>query len=164
MSRYRLLPVLLLVLSAGACAPQEEAAAPDAAIDESAIRDTIEAREREWSAAFRAGDAMGVANMYTEDGAQVEPAGEWRRGREAIAASMKAQLDTLNVTMREDVPEEIIVAGDYVIEIGQYKHTATTKVGNNPVSSSGRYMVVWRKDSDGQWRIHRDIGSDAPAM
>lgn len=41
---------------------------------------------------------MGVANMYTEGGAQVEPSGEWRRGREAIAAGMKAQLDTLNVS------------------------------------------------------------------
>lgn len=156
--------MLLLVLAAGACASQEEAAAPVAAIDESAIRDTIEAREREWSAAFRAGDATAVANMYTEDGAQVEPSGEWRRGREAIAAGMKQQLDTLNVTMREDVPEEIIVAGDYVIEIGQYKYAATTKVGNNAVSSSGRYMVVWRKDADGQWRIHRDIGTEAEAM
>jgi uncharacterized protein (TIGR02246 family) len=107
---------------------------------------------------------MGVANMYTEDGAQVEPAGEWRRGREAIAAGMKEQLDTINVTMREDVPEEVIVAGDYVIEIGHYNHEATTKDGNKPVSSSGRYMVVWRKDADGQWRIHRDIGNDAPAM
>jgi uncharacterized protein (TIGR02246 family) len=164
MHHPRLLPLLLLLLTAGACAKPEEAAPPPPPIDEAAIRDTIQAREREWSAAFRAGDPAAVASLYTEDGAQVEPAGEWRRGRDAIAAAMKAQLDTLNVTMREDIPEEVIVAGDYVLEIGRYSYTSTTKVGNKPVSSAGRYMVLWRKDADGQWRIHRDIGSDAPAQ
>jgi ketosteroid isomerase-like protein len=24
-------------------------------------------------------------------------------------------------------------------------------------------MVMWRKDADGIWRLHHDIGTDAPA-
>jgi uncharacterized protein (TIGR02246 family) len=126
------------------------------------MRDTIQAREREWSAAFLAGDATAIANLYTEDGAQVQPAGDWYRGREAITAGMKKQLDTLNVTAREDIPEEVIVAGDYIVEFGNYSYTATTKKGNKPVSAAGRYVVLWRKDADGQWRLHRDLGSEAP--
>lgn len=104
------------------------------------------------------------ANIYTEDGAQVEPAGEWRRGRAAITTGMKTQLDTLNVTAREDIPEEVIVAGDYVVEFGRYSYAVTSKKGNKPVSGAGRYMVLCPKDADGQRRIHRDLGNEAPKM
>jgi uncharacterized protein (TIGR02246 family) len=164
MRRPRLFPLLLLALAVAGCTtpPGETAPPTPPPVDEAAIRDTIQAREREWSAAFVAGDATAIANLYTEDGAQVEPVGEWRRGRAAITAGMKAQLDTLNVTAREDIPEEVIVTGDYAVEFGRYSYTATSKAGNKPVSGAGRYVVLWRKDADGQWRLHRDLGNDAP--
>jgi uncharacterized protein (TIGR02246 family) len=162
MRRLTSAPAFLATVALAACTMTADAPAA-AQPDETAIRSTIEAREQEWSAAFRAGDAMAVANIYTEDGAQVEPSGDWRRGREAIAAGMRLQLDTLNVTAREDVPEEVIVvSNDHVVEFGRYSFTATTKQGNKPVSGSGRYMVLWRQDADGTWRIHRDIGNEAP--
>jgi uncharacterized protein (TIGR02246 family) len=161
MRRTRRFPSLLLVLSVASCAtPADTPQAPT--VDAAAMRDTIAAREREWSASFVAGDAAAIANLYSEHGATIEPAGEWRRGREAIAAGMKTQLDTLNVTTREDLPEEVIVAGDYVVEFGRYSYAATTKMGNKPVSGAGRYVVLWRKDTDGQWRIYRDLGNEAP--
>jgi uncharacterized protein (TIGR02246 family) len=162
MQRHRLLPSLLLTLAIAACAPSAEAPPAPPPVDEAAIRGTIEAREREWSAGFMAGDAAAISNLYTEDGASIDPVGEWKRGRAAIAAGLKAQLDTLNVSAREDVPEEVIVAGDYVVEFGRYSYAATTKAGNKPVSGAGRYVVLWRKDADGQWRLHRDLGNEAP--
>ncbi len=160
----RLLPSLLLVLTVVGCAKPAEAPPTPPPIDAAAIKDTIQAREREWSAAFLAGDPVAVANLYTEDGAQVQPAGDWFRGREAITAGMKKQLDTLNVTAREDITEEVIVAGDYVVEFGRFTYAATTKKGNKPATGAGRYVVLWRKDADGQWRLHRDLGSEAPKM
>jgi uncharacterized protein (TIGR02246 family) len=164
MHRQRLLPSLLLVLAVVGCAPQREEPPAPPVVDAAAIRDMIQAREREWSAAFVAGDAAAIANLYTEDGAQVQPAGDWYRGRDAITAGLKKQLDTLNVTAREDITEEVIPAGDYVVEIGHYTLTATSKNGNTPVTGAGRYMVLWRKDADGQWRLHRDLGTEAPKM
>ncbi|HJU74136.1 MAG TPA: SgcJ/EcaC family oxidoreductase [Gemmatimonadaceae bacterium] len=162
--RPTLLPMLVVALVVAGCAPASETRETPAAatVDVAALRDTIQAREREWSAAFQAGDPAAVAALYTDDAAQVQPVGEWVRGREAITASMKKQLDTLNVITREDITEEVIPAGDYVVEVGHYSYTATSKPGNKPVSGAGRYMVLWRKDSDGQWRLLRDIGTEAP--
>ncbi|MEW5916333.1 MAG: SgcJ/EcaC family oxidoreductase [Gemmatimonadota bacterium] len=151
--------VLLLVL-VGCMTPAAEPPAPP--MDAAAMRDTIAAREKEWSAAFMAGDATAIANLYSEDAASIQPTGEWSRGRTAIAAQIKQQLDTINVTAREDVPEEVIVAGDHLVEFGKYSFTGTTKKGNKPVSGAGRYVVVWRKDADGAWRLYRDMGSEAP--
>jgi uncharacterized protein (TIGR02246 family) len=160
MSRHRSLLSLVLLLPFVGCAPP--AKAPEASADPTALREAIQAREREWSAAFLAGDAAGVASLYTEDGAQVQASGDWARGREGITNNMRAQLDTLAVTAREDITEEVFAAGDYVVEIGHYSYQGTSKTDNQPRSGAGRYMVLWRKDADGVWRLHRDIGNDAP--
>lgn len=165
MSGHRLLRSLVLTLTLAGCAAP--AKAPDAPAstppDLAAIRDTIQAREKEWSAAFLAANAAGIAALYTEDGAQVQASGDWYRGRDAITKGMQAQFDTLAVTAREDITEEVFAAGDYVVEIGHYSYQGTSKAGNKPRSAAGRYMVLWRKDSDGVWRLHRDIGSEASA-
>lgn len=165
MSGRRSLPSLVLLLTLAACAapakaPEEPSTPPP---DPTALRDAIQAREKEWSAAFLAGNAAGVAGLYTEDGAQVQASGDWFRGRDGITKAMQAQFDTLAVTAREDITEEVFAAGDYVVEIGHYSYQGTSKVGNKPRSGAGRYMVLWRKDADGVWRLHRDIGNDAPA-
>jgi len=63
---------------------------------------------------------------------------------------------------REDITEEVTMAGDYVIEIGHYSFQGTSKTDKTPRSGAGRYMVVWRKDADAMWRLFRDIGSEVP--
>ena len=108
-------------------------------------------------------DAAAIGALYTEDAASIQPAGDWNRGRAAIAAQMQSQFDSTTFTAREDITEEVIPAGpDYVFEVGQYRATGTAKVGGKEVSNAGRYVVLWRKDADGVWRIHRDLGADAP--
>ena len=160
----RSLRSLVLVLALAGCAAPSKA--PEGASsppqDLNALRDAIQAREKEWSAAFHAGDAKGVAALYTEDAAQVQASGDWFRGRDGIAKAMQAQFDTLAVTAREDITEEVFPAGEYVVEIGRYSYQGTSKAGKKPLSGAGRYMVLWRKDADGAWRLHRDIGNEAP--
>jgi uncharacterized protein (TIGR02246 family) len=159
---HRSLPSLVLLLTFVGCAPP--AKTPEAPVDPTALRETIQNREKEWSAAFLAGNAAGVASLYTEDGAQVQASGDWARGRDGITKQMQVQFDTLAVTTREDITEEVFAAGDYVVEIGHYSYQGTSKTDSKPRSAAGRYMVLWRKDADGVWRLHRDIGSEAPAM
>jgi uncharacterized protein (TIGR02246 family) len=161
MSCHRSLPSLMLLLTLAGCAAPVKAP-PRAPEDPTALRNAIQAREKDWSAAFLAGNAAGVASLYTEDGAQVQPSGDWARGREGITKSMQAQFDTLAVTAREDITEEVVAAGDNAVEIGHYSYQGTSKAGKKPVSDAGRYMALWRKGTDGVWRIFRDIGNEAP--
>jgi uncharacterized protein (TIGR02246 family) len=163
MSGRRSLPLVLLFTLAACAQPAQTPEAPAAApADPAALRDAIQAREKEWSAAFLAGNSAGVAALYTEDGATVQASGDWFRGREAIAKSLQAQFDTIAVLAREDITEEVIPAGDYLVEIGHYSYQGTSKPGAKPRAAAGRYMVLWRKDADGVWRLHRDIGSEVP--
>jgi uncharacterized protein (TIGR02246 family) len=133
-------------------------------VDPAALKEAIQAREKEWSAAFLAGNGAAIAALYTEDGASIQRVGDSWTGRAAIAKGEQTLLDSLAVTAREDIAEEVIPAGDkYAIEIGHYSYQATLKANKQPRASSGRYMVLWRKDADGAWRLHRDIGTDSPA-
>lgn len=163
MLRCRSVPSLALLLTVAACAAPAPEAPATPPVDVAALKDAIQAREKEWSAGYLAGDAAAVANLYTEDAAQVQITGDWIRGRDAIAKGMQAHFDTVTVTARADITEEVTPAGDYIIEVGSMSYQGTTKAGNKPVGSTGRYMVLWRKDADGVWRILRDIGAEAPA-
>ncbi len=33
----------------------------------------------------------------------------------------------------------------------------------NPVTTSGRYITIWRKEADGSWKVILDAGADEPA-
>jgi uncharacterized protein (TIGR02246 family) len=150
-------------LIGAACAAPAKAPDTPPPVDPVALKDAIQAREKEWSAAYLAGNGTGISALYTEDGASIQPAGDSWNGRAAIAKAMQGQLDTLAVTAREDIAEEVIPAGaNFALEIGHYSYQATSKTNKQPRASSGRYMVLWRKDADSVWRLHRDIGSEAP--
>ncbi len=153
-------PAVLLFTLAACQAPAPE---PPPPVDVAALKDAIQALEKQWSAAFLAADAAAISNLYTEDAASIQPSGDWNRGRAAIAAQMQPQFDSATYTAREDITEEVIAVGpDYVFEVGQYRSAGTAKVGGKEISATGRYVVLWRKDADGVWRIHRDLGADAP--
>jgi uncharacterized protein (TIGR02246 family) len=158
------LPFVLAFLALSACAAPEQDPETAPPMDAAAMKDTIEAREREWSAAFLTGDGAAVAALYTEDAASIPPTGDWHRGRAAIAQDLQPRFDSVTFATREDVTDEVIPLGpDYAFEVGHYNSSGTYKVGGKPSTSSGRYVVLWRKDADGIWRIHRDIGTEAPA-
>ena len=162
MRSRRWLPSLTFILTVSACAAP--AKAPEAApVDPVALKDAIQAREKEWSAAYLAGNGAAIAALYTEDAVSIQPVGDSWTGRAAIGKGEQTQLDSVVVSAREDIAEEVIPAGsDHAIEVGHYSYSATNKIDKKPRGSSGRYMVLWRKDADGVWRLQRDIGAEAP--
>lgn len=159
--RYLLLPTAGLLLF-GACTTEGSAPMkPDASVDAAALKATIQDREKEYTAAYVARDARGIANLYSEEGVQLQgAASDDHRGRDGITQAMQAQFDTITaVASREDITEEVIPAGDYAFEVGRYSLVQTTK-SNQSVSQGGRYVGLWHKDADGVWRLMRDMGMD----
>ncbi len=159
MTTLRRVPRILVFLTLAGCAAPAPQAAP---VDTAAVMSAIQAREKEWSAAFLAGDAAAIAALYTEDGASVPATGDWQRGRAAIAQGLQPQFDSTNFTAREDITDEVIPIGaDYVFEIGHYSSMGTSKMDSSARTTAGRYIVLWRRDADGVWRLHRDMGTES---
>jgi uncharacterized protein (TIGR02246 family) len=143
----------LVVLAACQQAPKNTAA------DESEIRDG----SRAWAAAYNAGDADGVANLYTEDAVLMPPGTPAKYGRAAIREFIvadSAAAKAAGVTLTIEHGDTVGMSGDLAWHAGPYSvHDAS-----GAVVDSGSYMEALQK-VDGKWLTVRDIyNSDkAPA-
>ena len=83
-------------------------------------------------------------------------------GRSAIQArfgGLLSQLATANVKL---TTQDLTVSGDLAVETGRYAWALTPKAGKTMLDS-GKYVVVWKKQVDGSWKMYRDVSNhDAP--
>jgi len=143
------------------CAQQPAPQPPDTrAADEATIR----AQVKEWSAAAQAKDAAKFVSFYADDGvvmmAGVPDISGIAAIREGIGGMMKDPRFTLSFGA-----DNVVVArsGDLAYETGTYSLTMTAP-NNKPATEQGHYVVVWRKQADGAWKVAVDAPlSDPPA-
>jgi ketosteroid isomerase-like protein len=110
-----------------------------------------------WAVAFNAGDAAAVANLYAEDAVRMPPAGEFQRGREAIAADV-ANYAGISIELEAYGG---LLEGKVASQWGRFKLTGTAEDGT-AVEYSGRWMNALKKTADG-WKIYRDIWNFGPS-
>jgi uncharacterized protein (TIGR02246 family) len=98
-------------------------------------------------------DADAVMPFWTED-AIVHFNGEAPlKGREAIGAMYRQRLPRLETFRAETNSVEVAPGGEMAWETGTTFVTVPGANGGPPVSSTSKFLIVWRKEADGQWRI-----------
>ena len=122
------------------------------------IRSAIDAANQRSVAAMMAGDAAGAMGNYADDATVMMPMTATMNGRAAIEAGMKGMMDMMKFNDVKFTTTDVIAAGDLAIETGKYAMTTTMK-GAKPVSDSGKYLTVWKRQADGNWKIIRDINN-----
>jgi uncharacterized protein (TIGR02246 family) len=131
-----------------AAAKQEESKAQpasDRSADEAAIRANIE----KFVKAYNAGDAKGVAALFTPDGEAWDKEGNESEGREAIEQTFGDMFKETPARHIEVTVESIKFIGkDMAIEVGSTKETP---VPNEPPEYD-RYTVLHVK-RDGKWQM-----------
>ncbi|MEP6509064.1 MAG: SgcJ/EcaC family oxidoreductase [Gemmatimonadales bacterium] len=134
------------------------AAAPDMAADQQAIRDVNAA----WFKAYNAHDASALAALYADDAVLYMPGQAMIRGRDAIKAAYKKDVDaTAKASLLDNVGSgsEVGASGDLGWETNTF--WITDKSGKKV--DTGKYLTVFAR-KDGKWWIVRDIwNSDATA-
>jgi ketosteroid isomerase-like protein len=72
-------------------------------------------------------------------------------------------LDDILRTTTRFTPTDVQAANDVAYEIGTIPCTGSLGDGLPDVDYTGKYVVLWRKQKDGSWRIAADIWNpDAP--
>ena len=102
--------------------------------------------------AFFRGEADTISRMYTEDAEWLVPEAPIVRGREAIRQVWASIIGSGGNTVRVDVLE-VQESGDWAYDIGTFKASAPD--GN--VLNAGKSIVIWKRQSTGERKIHRDI-------
>jgi uncharacterized protein (TIGR02246 family) len=137
-------PALLLALACGGSSPPEPSA------DE--VRAAIEAQNRAFGEAVRAGDTAAIGALYTEDGAVLPPNGAKVSGRAAVAEFWAGALAG-GVAAAVLTTEEVAYGGgDTATEVG----SAALSAKDGSALDEAKYVVLWKREGD-SWRLHRDI-------
>jgi len=156
MIRYgtALLLVMALAVSASATAATNATADADAA----AVRSIGET----WQRYYRAGNYAAIPELYTED-TVVMPRGRPRiEGREHLRRALGGLAAGRRVEI--EVKEyELNIVGDVAWYVGDFRVTYVSKdPAIPPKVEFGRSLIIYKRGSDGRWRIHRDIDAPAP--
>jgi ketosteroid isomerase-like protein len=148
-----LLSVLAMVLIMGACKEPFDAAKE---------RETLLGIDREFSDYSVAHGAAEAFKVYLLKDALQLPAGEHPiHGRDAIYESMKPGDGSYTLSWS---PEDGAVSRSNEMAYTWGIYTVTTKDAQGVEHSrTGKYLNVWRRNPEGNWRVAVDIGNPNPA-
>lgn len=145
--RRLLVPILLTVL-----VPRAEARAQT---DPPDVAAAIGASAAAFSRALERGDGEGMAAQYTDDATLVPPNGRVVTGKEAIRAFWTPRNPDFRTLDHSLTTERLEVTGDAAIEVGTWRQRA--RLGDDPPrETEGRYLVVWRRQPEGTWKMQFD--------
>jgi uncharacterized protein (TIGR02246 family) len=115
--------------------------------------DAIAEGYKAFELAFYRGDADTIVRMYTEDAELLVPETPVVSGREAIAQVWKSIVGPGGNTIRVNTREVQESGDDWAYEVGAFSASAP----QGKVLNAGKYIVIWKRQSSGEWKIHRDI-------
>ena len=146
--------VALLSLMLGCGTPT----APDTrAADEQAIREA----EAEAAKAAAAKDVERLTSLYADDAVLFLPAAPMVAGKDAIRKTWGELSAAPGFSLNfQPTKVEVSRGGDLAYCYGSYTMTVNDPKGK-PLTAKGDYVVVCRKQPDGQWKLVVDIGNSA---
>ena len=114
--------------------------------------DAIRAAEQALAASFEDSDPTAWVGHYTEDAIFVGPGAPAFEGREALLAVAPQ----LTMSSLEIAAGSTIGSGDFAATTGRATWVSGPK-GSNAPTVRRRFLMVWRRDPDGQWRLAREL-------
>ena len=153
---------VFLLLAAGCAAPGE---APAPEVDLAAERASLMEADQAWFEEYAASDNRPDAfvTRVLDDANLLPPDAPMARGKEAIrdVIAMLEATPGFSVTWSASAAE-VGSGGDLGYTMGTYEMTMDGPEGA-PIRIDGKYLTVWRKQSDGAWMVTADmLNADGP--
>ena len=147
--------VVLLSLFAGC-----KTAADTRASDEATLRNL----DAEWSKAAGAKDVEKTVSYYTDDAMILPPNLPTIEGKTGARAMWQGMFSVPGFGGGWKATKvEVARSGDLAYVTGNYEMTAND-AGGKPQTDKGKFLEIWKKQSDGAWKCTVDMfSSDLPA-
>ena len=148
----------LLVLCTGC----QQAPPPDTHdADVKAIKDL----EAAWVQAFNSRDMAKTTAFYADDATVLIPNAPALNGRDAIQGGLKPMLDDVNFKVTFSATKvDVAKSGEIAYTQGPYTMTTTDPATKKPADDKGKYLTVFKKQADGNWKAVEDtFMTDMPA-
>lgn len=114
----------------------------------------------QFSAAYMKGDADKMVSLYTDDAVIFPGNSDLIRGKEAIRKYWTLAPGR-TITHHKITASEIKITGDFAYDYGYFEISG---VNNGQVwgPNYGKYLIVWKRGSDGAWKMHLDMWNSRP--
>ena len=120
------------------------------------LKRAVRKANSDWVAAVKTGDAAAIVAPYREDAVFVLADGTYIRGRAEIEKLYRVGFERRGVaTSARNDSKTLIVDGDLAYESG---YGEIKRINEGKVSTTGgRYLTVWQRTTDGEWKIIRNL-------
>lgn len=127
-------------------------------------KSVIRAADQQWLRVFAAKDLEKSVAFCADDASVLAPNTPIATGKEAISQLFSGffALPGFNIIWHPQ-RTEVARSGELGYTSGTYQMTFSDPSGK-PISDTGKYVTVWKKQSEGGWKVLLDIfNSDLPA-
>jgi uncharacterized protein (TIGR02246 family) len=106
---------------------------------------------------YSAGDGKRVASIYTPDAVMMQNSQPAIVGGPAISEFVKAQFEMAYIELTLSSAEVVFIGDGWAFDRGTYRSIVRIKESGEVDDDDGNYLVLWRRQADGSWKIARDI-------
>lgn len=157
--KCRILALVFFIIVLAGC--QQAPTGPKPLTD--ADREQHAALEETLRQAFLANDVAAVAALYAEDAILSPPGSEMVWGKENIRAWYSNFFKMAKITEFSLSPVKLSGENDWAYAVGRFSMKIVFQGSDTPVSDTGKYLDVRRKQADGSWKFVADTwNSDQP--
>ncbi len=121
--------------------------------------DAIKKAARQFSSAYMRGDAEAIIALYTRDAVIFPERSDAISGHDALRRYWTRRPGQ-KMTRHVLIPTRIEIDGQHAYDHGIYE-IAGERDGKAWVPVRGKYLVVWRRQSDG-WKMELDMWNSGP--
>jgi len=125
------------------------------------LKDPKHLAER-WARLWSEKKLDGVVEMYSTDAVFLTGQGARITGKDAIRALLKTAFDAINpdLKVRSILTEQ---SGNLAYDSGEYSETLTPVAGGAKREGKGNYVMILKRQRDGNWLIVQHVWTDVPA-
>ncbi|TFG51016.1 MAG: DUF4440 domain-containing protein [Gemmatimonadales bacterium] len=136
---------------------------PREGIDVEAETNALLATDRAWAAAAAAGDIEKLTAFWADDATNYFPGAPVARGRDAIGELVRRNRSQPGFSLSWE-PQKAVVArtGDLGYTSGTFALSMEGPEAS-PITRTGHYICIWRKQTDGAWKCSVESTVFGPA-
>ena len=163
----RMSSLLLAIVACVACGTKQPASRTDTTAPAAAttaanstnaastaeLKRVVDSVQAKYIDAVVKGDATAMSGFFTDDAIVLAPNVKASHGRAEMDASNARILAAMKFTGLKLRTDDLQVFGDIGVETGSYEQTLQPK--GKTLHDTGNYLAVWKKQSDGGWKIYR---------
>jgi len=126
-----------------------------------AAKAAITAASDEWNKAIAAKNLDQCVSAYENDAVLFAPNAPAAVGKDAIGAAWKELLSAPRVQITFPSTEiDVARSADLAVQRGAFQAVMTDAKGKAS-TENGRFVIVWRKQEDGTWKVLADTNANA---